>query len=251
MILFGQLNGQPIEVSAGTHMYEFECELKDSLPPSFYTEECEISYNVEAFLDFPLGVRKKVRENFYVVHRDDAALYSNLKYPASDEEIKRFCCLFCKSNPFIMDVSIPQSIYSAGDSIPIKIKCSNRSDVKIESIHVMLKRKIEYTTFAPYEKSLSRQKNVAEKTERCVKAMSDEEFECILDIPLSTPASIEKFCKLIKITYKLLVEAKTDGMHIHPDCKLPIVLLNTSGCSGLDNVFASSSAKLNDNDHQC
>jgi Arrestin (or S-antigen), C-terminal domain/Arrestin (or S-antigen), N-terminal domain len=237
----------------GTHKYEFEYDLDASLPASFYNEECEITYNVSALLDIPLGVSKTVTKNFTVIRRDSPTHFPNLLIPASYEEIKIFCCWCCKSEPFIMNVSIPQSIYSAGDSIPVKIKYSNKSTVKIESTKIWLLRKLEYTVKTPEQDTRSDKKTVMEKTYRGINSESDEEFQYDFVVPTFLPPSIEELCKIIKISYILYVEAVPEGFHMSVDCEFPIVLLKslsqTTTLNNYSNIdFLAPSAPTEDDD---
>jgi Arrestin (or S-antigen), C-terminal domain/Arrestin (or S-antigen), N-terminal domain len=226
MVLFGQLNGEPVEISAGTHKYEFECELKDSLPASYYDENSEIAYVVNAILDVS-GESENIKKNFTVVRRDNPAHYSDLTFPASNEEVKTFSFCCCNSEPLFMNVSIPYSIFSVGQSVPIRVKYLNRSNEKISFTKFKLERKIEYKAHAPERKSKSNEEILLIKTERGVKARRDEEFIYDFNIPASLPTSIERFCTIIKISYKLVVEALYDGMFFdNIVCEFPIVLIS-------------------------
>jgi Arrestin (or S-antigen), C-terminal domain/Arrestin (or S-antigen), N-terminal domain len=238
IVLFGQLSGQANKILAGTHKYEFEYQLNDSLPSSLNTKEYEINYNVNAFLDIPFGMSKSTSESFIVDQHGNAALYPDLKLPVSREEEKIFCCCCCESDLLITSFSIPRSIYSSGQSIPIKVKYSNRSRVKVRSTKIKLLRRIEYKALSPVQISKSSEEVVVKKIARGIKARHDEEFEYVFDIPESLPASIDRFCKIIKITYKLVIAVITNGLHIDNEYTIPIVLMN-----GLDQSDVSHSKK--------
>jgi Arrestin (or S-antigen), C-terminal domain/Arrestin (or S-antigen), N-terminal domain len=233
LTLFGHPEGPPIRVRAGTHQYDFNYPLIDSLPASFYTKRCSINYNISAFLNVPFGVGENVQESFTVVRPDDVKLYPELNIPLNFEETKTFRFLFWKGDPFVMRVTIPQSVFPVGHFIPIKFKYSNKSITRILSTEIHLQRTIEYKVLTPREVSRKEEKIVVEKTERGVKPKCDEEFDCSFYIPETLSVSTQNMCKIIKISYKLVILAIVDEMYSNILCEFPVVLI--SNIKNLDN----------------
>lgn len=142
--LFGASGASPIEVQSGTHRYNFSCLLPSQLPSSFEGSDGHIRYSVEAVLDVPWFFDKTYQVQFTVVRVDDLNLHPELKIPSHSEEIKRFCCCFCESEPLIVTVVIPYTGYTPGQNIHFTITYNNKSNVQILSTKICLKRTVEF-----------------------------------------------------------------------------------------------------------
>lgn len=142
--LFGADGGDAITMPSGTHRYDFACQLPPQLPASFEASHGDIRYKVQAVLDVPWGFDKEFDIQFTVVRTDDLNLKPQLKIPCQGEEMKRFCCLFCESEPMIMTVTVPYFGYTPGQDVHVKIKYDNKSNVEITATKINLKRMIEF-----------------------------------------------------------------------------------------------------------
>lgn len=142
--LFGYKSADAVEVTSGTHRYDFECLLPPQLPASFEASHGSIRYHVEAVLDVPWSFDKEFELQFTVARNDDLNFQPYLKIPSQSEKIKRFCCLFCESEPLILTVTLPCTGYSPGQNIPVTIVYNNKSNVTITATRINLKRTIEY-----------------------------------------------------------------------------------------------------------
>lgn len=129
---------------SGTHRFDFACQLPPLLPASFEGSKGNIRYKVEACLDVPWGFDKEFDLSFTVVRNDDLNLQPELKIPSQGEEITRFCCLFCESEPLLMTVSIPFSGYAPGQNINVTVTYNNKSDVEVQHTRICLKRTVEF-----------------------------------------------------------------------------------------------------------
>lgn len=129
-------------MSSGTYKYEFSCQLPEQLPASFQGSHGSINYEIEAATDIPWAFDKNLKEEFIVVRDEDLTNLPVLRIAVKSEEIKRFCCLFCKSKPLIMTVSLPCSGFAEGQEIPITINFVNKSNVNVTGTEISLKRVI-------------------------------------------------------------------------------------------------------------
>ena len=143
--LFGSDGGDSIEVQAGTHRYEFECQLPPFIPASFVAKRGQIRYHIETSLDVPWGFDKEFKFPFTVIRVEDLNLLSLLKLPSRGEEIRKFCCLFCESDILMMTVTIPFSGYVPGQRIPITVDYENKSDVDVNRTKISFIRSVIFT----------------------------------------------------------------------------------------------------------
>lgn len=142
--LFGSKGGDNIEVSSGTHRYDFACSLPIQLPASFEASHGHIRYNVEAVLDIPWRFDKESKVKFTLARLNNLNDFPDLKLACRSEEIKRFCCLFCESQPLMMTVTLPFSGFVPGQNIHVTINYNNKSDVEVNRTQISLKRIIRY-----------------------------------------------------------------------------------------------------------
>lgn len=142
--LIGSEGGGSIEVSTGTHRYDFSCPLPDQLPASFEAAFGYVRYSIEAVLDIPWSVDKQFKLQFTVFRHDDLNEFPDLKTVSSNEEIKHFCCLFRQSEPLMITVSLPYTGFVPGQNIPITICYLNKTSVDVLRTKIILKRIISY-----------------------------------------------------------------------------------------------------------
>lgn len=142
--LLGSLGANAVEMLSGTYQYDFMFQLPLKLPASLESTHGNIRYNVEAVLDVPWSFDKKSKLPFTVVRIDDLNFQPELKFPTQIEEAKQFCCLFCKSNPLMMVITIPQTGFTPGENINVKVNYNNKSDVVVKSTRIDLVRNIRY-----------------------------------------------------------------------------------------------------------
>lgn len=146
--LFGSSGGSALEIKSGNHKYEFDCLLPAQLPSSFEALHGNINYYVQAVLDIPWGIDKEFKLPFTLVRHDDLNDFPELKIPVINEEIKQFCNCFCLSDPIVMTVTLPCSVFAPGQKVPIEICYNNNSNVVVQSTRINLKRLTTYNRFA-------------------------------------------------------------------------------------------------------
>lgn len=142
--LFGNDQAPAVEVPSGVHRYDFALQLPPMLPASLEAPKGHIRYEIEAVLDIPWSYDKEFKLQFTLVRNEDLSLDPQLRLPVDYEEIRTFCCFFCKSQPIILTVCLPRTGYTAGEYIPISINYVNKSDVDASRTKINLKQMIRY-----------------------------------------------------------------------------------------------------------
>lgn len=143
--LFTSQDGKAVVMASGTYRYDFMFQLPHLLPASLESAHGSIRYHIEAVLDVPWRFDKKFKLAFTVVRHDDLNLQPELRIASTSEEIKRFCCFFCQSEPLMMTVTVPQTGYTPGQSILVTVFYNNQSDVEVARTKISLKRRVHHT----------------------------------------------------------------------------------------------------------
>lgn len=142
------------------------------------------------------------------------------------ENRKTFCCLCCRSGPLYMITSIPQSGYVPGQSIVIDLELSNQSNVEVGETRFILRQVIQYHSQTPSTKTKIEQEDIVKKYAGGADKFVNLRFQQTLVIPPTPPTNIS-ICKVIHITYEVIVEAKTNGLHNSVVIKFPITIGTT------------------------
>lgn len=222
--LFGSEGGILVEIPSGIHKYEFSVRLPSEVPASFEASNGHIRYNVEAVLDVPWDFDQEFKLPFNVFRVFDLNFHPELKIPCKSEEIKRFSCCFCQSEPLIMTVTVPQSGFVPGEKILVTVDYDNRSDIAIISTKISLKRTIRYKSQTPRPKTKLEIEKIVEVFVAGVDPSSSNVVERYLVLPPSMPNSNEQFCDVVQITYELKVEGETPAFSNNIELSLPITI---------------------------
>lgn len=142
--LYGSSGASAVKMASGTYRYEFACPLPPQLPASFEATLGHIRYNVEAVLDIPWRFDKESKLQFTIVRNDDLNEFMDLKLPCKSEEIKRFWCLCCETDPLIITVTLPYSGFAPGQRILVAVNYANKSGVEVYNTKITLRRVVKF-----------------------------------------------------------------------------------------------------------
>lgn len=213
-----------MEIPSGTHRYEFSVRMPSEVPASFEALNGHIRYNVEAVLDVPWDFDQEFKLPFNVFRVFDLNFHPELKIPCKSEEIKRFCCCFCQSEPLVMTVTVPQSGFVPGEKILVTVDYDNRSDIAIIRTRISLKRTIRYNSQTPHTKTKFEIEKMVEVFVAGVDPSSSNVVERYLVVPPSMPSSNEQVCNVVQITYELKVEGETPAFSNNIELSFPITI---------------------------
>lgn len=107
------------------------------------------------------------------------------------------------AQPFCATISLPASAFVAGESIPITVDVENGSNVKINSIRVIVRRHIVCIAHYPKYIEKKRTTNIAEGVIGHVDANSTDTIRQMFKIPNVPPHSMH--CRIFKWSYDLKV----------------------------------------------
>lgn len=222
--LFGRDGGDSIEIASGTYKYDFAVQLPPQLPFSFEGAHGSIRYYVEACLDIPWDFDEEIKKPFTVVRIDDLNLNRELKVPVNCEDVKTFCCLFCESEPLVMNATIPCTGFIPGQNILIKVKYVNKSDQDIDHTRFSLKRIIHFNSTSPRSKTRTDSDKMAEVFGPGIRPGATISFDKILNVPQIAVNSNNLLCNVVQIYYQLTIEASVPGCHGNIEFNIPITI---------------------------
>lgn len=122
--------------------------------------------------------------------------------------------------------SIPQSGYVPGQSIVIDLELSNQSNVEVGETRFILRQIVHYHSQTPSTKTKVEQDDIVKKFAGGADKFENVRFQQTLVIPPTPPTNIS-ICKVIHISYEVVVEAKTNGLHNSVIIKFPITIGTT------------------------
>lgn len=268
--LFGNEYDNAVQIASGTHAYQFECFLPAQLPASLRLPYGTISYEVEAILDIPWSFDKEFKREFIVLRNDDFSNQPELMIPSKSEEIKKFCCWCCESDPLIVTVTLPKTGFLPGEVIPLTIDYVNKSDVEITETNIFLKQVVKYSWFVIFQISFNKYCNqflffsqTPEVEEKCeeedilechalgVGVKTTSKVDVKLDLPAHVLPTNKNYCKVIEISYVLKVSTVPDGCHMDIEFLIPITIGSTPNSENyiFGNVPTTSAFNLNVSSH--
>lgn len=223
----GNESTKPIKMQAGKYVYTFACVLPNHIPESLKICNNKIEYKVEALLHIPWTFDKKKCAPFTIVRNDSLMGFPALQHPMQLENENSFCCLCCKKGVCTMGASIPQSVFTVGQMIPIKIECQNLSTVDIKDITIKIIQEQSCTSSTPKDKTKSFPSKCLNKAgvEGVKSGGILESREVLIQVPSNSNRSNETYCKVVTVNHFLEVRCKTSWYHRDLLVRFPITII--------------------------
>lgn len=225
--LFGDKDGETLEIPAGSYAYKFACHLPPNIPYSVDGEFGSIKYKIDAKLDIPwtlCDLQEKI--NFTVARNEDLNIIPELKLAQEVEEVKNFCWSFCGSNPLIVKVRIPKSGYALGENVYMTIHYRNDSNHSVEHTMVTLMKKEKFISSDPVTKDKVKKTKVIDSCAEGVRRNSEEKIEHFFQIPQDALTTNRKYSQVYQISYEIKIVVSTSGCSASPVLKIPITIGN-------------------------
>lgn len=238
---FGKEGAEPIEVSAGVHLYKFACRIPKNAPGSAEGKFGYIRYKVEANLDIPYMSDMCSKQSFVVVRHEDLNRYPELKISSEGEEVRTFCCFFCESDPLMLKISTVHSGYCLGDKLTVKVEIYNRSNVRFQKSLISLNRVETFNSYAPLQKSKKSITPITAVNSKGVEARKNSTFEEIIHIPQNVAVSNDRICDVFQLSYEIKIFMKAAKKSASVEATLPIYI-GTEGFRLNSNVSLDSSS---------
>lgn len=215
---------------AGSHDFKFECTLPSEIPGSYEASQGSIEYKVVVKADVPWAIDDEIKQKFTIVRDEDLNLHTNAFFPIKNEKIQQFCVfqpmkMGCGSETCLMTVSIPQSGYVPGQILCYRLEIHSKSKISIFNTRAALRQVITYLSDVPNTKTLV---DPSLLTPYQVMALTKNgdfySYEGAIEIPSESHPSNDHCCRVLKVSYDLLIEADIDGVLSRIQLKTPIII---------------------------
>lgn len=133
---------------------------------------------------------------------------------------------YISSGPVSLHVFIPKSAYVAGDKLPIQVIVSNNSRIHIDKIKFSMIKIIEYHSNVPVMAMKREIQKILRKEAGGVNKKTEQRYEHVVDVPITTPTQNFEVSQLIQIKYEIKVEAKIGGLHKNLIVTIPFKIGN-------------------------
>lgn len=160
---------------------------------------------------------------FTVISPVDLNLNPRVKEPFKLELEKSFCCFCCKSGPLSVVTTIPVTGYVSGQTIPITCECDNASNVGINVVKFILRKRVTFLTTQPKSERKEQKITIAEQSIGPVAGGESRTFTQQLEIPALPPTNLMN-CGVISLDYDLHIECDVSGPHRNLSGNIPITL---------------------------
>ncbi|XP_037948386.1 arrestin domain-containing protein 17 [Teleopsis dalmanni] len=221
--LLGGKNSAEIELPAGTHTYPFTCALPPTLPSSFEGEFGHVRYTIKVTLDRPWKFDQDMKMAFTVIAPVDLNLNPRVKEPFKLDLEKTFCCFCCRSGPLQVITSVPVTGYVSGQIVPITCECDNASNVTINSVKFVLRKRVTFHTTQPRREKKESKITISELSIGPVSNGESRTFNQQLEVPPLPPTNLMN-CGIIALDYDLHIECEVSGPHRNLTGNIPITL---------------------------
>lgn len=139
------------------------------------------------------------------------------------ELTKNFCCGPCRTGPFSIVASIPQSGFVSGQIIKVSTEVTNMSTIPVDEMKFLLRKIVFYHSQTPSSKTKEEIVDIQERRTGGVSKNDHGRFLVSLPVPPVPPTNIN-LCKVIHITYEIKIEARLSGLHKNPYIRIPITI---------------------------
>lgn len=160
---------------------------------------------------------------FTVIAPVDLNLNPRVKEPFKLELEKTFCCMCCRSGPLAVITTVPVTGYVSGQLLPISCECDNASNVTINLVKFILRKKVTFYTQQPRAEKRETKVTIAEVCIGPVAGGETRIFNQQLEIPPLPPTNLVN-CGVISLDYDLHVECDVSGPHRNLSGNIPITL---------------------------
>lgn len=219
---FGKEGAEPIEVSAGVHLYKFSNRIPANAASSVEGKFGYIRYKIEVNLDIPYAKDLRSEQTFVVVRHEDLNRYQELKIPSEVEDAQTFCCFLCESDPILIRLSTYKSGFILGERFEVKVDIINRSGVNFPNSLVSLNRVESAISYSPLIKTKRHVLPMTAIHSKGVGPRKTSNFVVALNIPNNAIVSNDRVSDVFQITYEIKFQMKAPKRRSSVEVNLPI-----------------------------
>ncbi|XP_022222730.2 arrestin domain-containing protein 2 [Drosophila obscura] len=221
--LFGSGTSAESTLEPGTRTYQFACKIPAHCPSSFEGNIGRISYRIGVNIVKAWKYDSLFSRTFTVLQTMDLFTYNSVEHvPVQAKSEKTFGFWPFKSDPLSLVLTLPQTIFVPGQTVPLSVLVANDSNIKVQELKVSLAMIVTYYSDLSAGHNMERFSVVKMKADGVLRN-TRKQFEFQLQVP-STPPTCFHLCRIIKIAYQMEVVAKVKGMHVNATLNVPVTI---------------------------
>uniref|UniRef100_A0A182M640 Arrestin C-terminal-like domain-containing protein n=1 Tax=Anopheles culicifacies TaxID=139723 RepID=A0A182M640_9DIPT len=225
-VLVGSTGGNPTELPAGEHIYEFACELPAQLPTSFEGSYGHCRYTAQVVMDRPWKFNLTYKVGFTVIQPRDLNLQSpSIRLPSRMEDARVFCCGIWRTKPLFVRVTVPCTGYVPGQAIPLTIDLNNQSSRIIEGVNMKLLQEITYRAEYPAARIRREVHTIVKHIGDGVASEALIQYKQRLVVPTVIPTCGD--LNIISVAYRLHITVRVTGCGSDPVLEIPLIIGTT------------------------
>ncbi|KAH8304949.1 hypothetical protein KR018_011665, partial [Drosophila ironensis] len=224
--LVGSNLSSQVQIEAGIHVYNFSCQIPVECPSSFEGLHGRVRYMANLTLLRPWKFDQNYTRCFTVLKVMDLNFDSPLlRVPAHSETSKTYCCWPCRSDPLSMQLTVSQTGFVPGQSVPLSVLVTNESHIPVEQLLVSLVMLVTYHSRPPSMPNSTSERLVVNtmRPGDSVLRNCKKLFNYELKVP-ATPPTCFNLCRIIQIAYQVEVEAVVKGCHQNEVVSVPVTV---------------------------
>ncbi|XP_053668437.1 arrestin domain-containing protein 2-like [Anopheles marshallii] len=219
-------SGNPTELPAGEHIYEFACELPSHLPTSFEGSYGHCRYTAQVVMVRPWKFNLTYKVGFTVIQPRDLNLQSpSIRLPTRMEDARVFCCGFWRTKPLFVRVTVPYTGYVPGQAIPLTIDLNNQSSRIIEGVNMKLLQEITYRAEYPGSRTRREVHTIVKHIGDGVGSEALIQYKQRLVVPTVIPTCGD--LNIISVGYRLHITVRVTGCGSDPVLEIPLIIGTT------------------------
>ncbi|XP_069360454.1 arrestin domain-containing protein 4-like [Maniola hyperantus] len=216
-------------IQPGKYEYPFHFRLPDHCPSSFEGPYGHVRYEIKAVVDraFKFNHEKKVMAR--VMAPLDLNLDPYCRTPIETEVLKLYYCCCVNLGSSSVSVKLPVGGYCPGQTIPIKLSCSNKGRAEIKDIKLSITKTVTYIATCEPGKQVENDK-VVEIRKGPVPTNTTRNWTVDMIVPIVDVYNLF-MCQYIRAEYTFKVHISPKGCHtnVGRSCRIVIGTIPLSG----------------------
>lgn len=212
--------GQSFVLLPGTTTYDFHFNLKTELPSSFSGSCGKIKYKLEFVVDKPWKFDEKQTLLLNIIQSVNLNSAFSTLQPFENQLTRNIG--YINSGPISVHVYIPKTGYICGERLAVQVIVSNNSRIHVEKLKFALNKIVDYHSKSPGAAIKREIQRLLKKEAGGVAKKTEQRYEHVIDMPMTTPSQDSNTSRLIYISYELTVEAKLKGIYKNLFVPIPL-----------------------------
>lgn len=217
--------GASLELPPGKHEFTFNLVLPPELPSSYQGAHGEIKYDISCHIERSMTFNNVFRQPFTVLSILDLNLYPFYRQPVNKVKLQKFSSICCCGNGGKIHAEgfIGQNGFVPGQSFFVKFKAKSMTNIRCHQTYIQFMKRTQYNSDYPRKKTKIDLFKIQEQPFGELEPFGEKELQTTFTVPAMPPSTLNK-CRIIDVSYHVVAEFKTFGVHKNLYLYLPITI---------------------------